>query len=51
MLDNVTRFLRPGGVFIGTIPNAEFLLYVMLYLEINSILIMNHQRTIEQYTS
>ncbi|KNZ75424.1 mRNA cap guanine-N7 methyltransferase [Termitomyces sp. J132] len=26
MLDNVSRFLRRGGSFIGTIPNAEFLL-------------------------
>lgn len=26
MLDNVSRYLRRGGVFIGTIPNAELLL-------------------------
>ncbi|KAF8201516.1 mRNA capping enzyme [Pholiota molesta] len=26
MLDNVSRYLRPGGVFIGTIPNADLLL-------------------------
>ncbi len=26
MLSNVTRWLRPGGVFVGTIPNAEQLL-------------------------
>lgn len=26
MLDNVTRYLRTGGVFIGTIPNSEQLL-------------------------
>ncbi|KAJ6623431.1 mRNA capping enzyme-domain-containing protein [Mycena sp. CBHHK59/15] len=26
MLDNVSRWLRPGGSFIGTIPNAEQLL-------------------------
>jgi len=26
MLENVSRWLRPGGVFIGTIPNAEQLL-------------------------
>ncbi|KAF7440741.1 mRNA cap guanine-N7 methyltransferase [Pleurotus ostreatus] len=26
MLENVSRWLRPGGVFIGTIPNAELLL-------------------------
>lgn len=25
MLDNVARYLRPGGIFIGTIPNAELL--------------------------
>jgi SAM-dependent methyltransferase len=29
MLDNVSRWLRPGGVFIGTIPNADQLLYVL----------------------
>lgn len=28
MLDNVSRYLRPGGVFIGTIPNAERLMCV-----------------------
>lgn len=28
MLDNVSRNLRPGGVFIGTIPNSELLLCV-----------------------
>ena len=28
MLDNVARYLRKGGRFIGTIPNAEFLMYV-----------------------
>lgn len=26
MLENVTRYLRPGGVFIGTIPNSDLLL-------------------------
>ncbi|KAF9483812.1 guanine-N(7)-methyltransferase [Pholiota conissans] len=26
MLENVTKYLRPGGVFIGTIPNADLLL-------------------------
>jgi mRNA (guanine-N7-)-methyltransferase len=26
MLENVTRWLRPGGVFVGTIPNADWLL-------------------------
>lgn len=31
MLENVSRYLRKGGVFIGTIPNADFLLYVFLY--------------------
>lgn len=29
MLDNVTRYLRRGGIFIGTIPNSELLLYVL----------------------
>ena len=28
MLDNVTRFLRPGGTFFGTIPDAANLLFV-----------------------
>jgi SAM-dependent methyltransferase len=32
MLENVSRWLRPGGVFIGTIPNAEQLLYAYIYL-------------------
>lgn len=26
MLENVTRWLRPGGVFLGTVPNADILL-------------------------
>lgn len=26
MLENVTRWLRTGGVFVGTIPNAELLM-------------------------
>lgn len=26
MLDNVTKFLRPGGTFMGTIPDAYNLL-------------------------
>ncbi|KAF8352358.1 mRNA capping enzyme-domain-containing protein [Amanita rubescens] len=26
MLENVSKYLRTGGVFIGTVPNAEFLL-------------------------
>jgi len=30
MLDNVSRWMRPGGVFLGTIPNAEQLMYVHL---------------------
>ena len=29
MLNNVTQYLRPGGVFIGTIPNSDFLLYAI----------------------
>jgi len=28
MLKNVSQWLRPGGVFLGTVPNAEQLLYV-----------------------
>jgi mRNA (guanine-N7-)-methyltransferase len=31
MLNNVSQWLRPGGVFIGTIPNAEQLLYVHFF--------------------
>ncbi|KAG8753512.1 mRNA cap guanine-N7 methyltransferase [Serendipita sp. 396] len=29
MLDNVTRYLRPGGRFVGTIPNSDILQYVL----------------------
>ena len=29
MLENVSRYLRRGGVFIGTIPNAEVLLNML----------------------
>lgn len=33
MLQNVTEWLRKGGVFLGTIPNAEQLLYAyVVYL-------------------
>lgn len=32
MLDNVTRYLRTGGVFIGTIPNSEQLLCVFGFI-------------------
>lgn len=32
MLENVSRNLRPGGVFIGTIPNSELLLYVRIQI-------------------
>lgn len=28
MIENVSRYLRRGGIFIGTIPNAELLLQV-----------------------
>jgi len=28
MLDNVSKYLRPGGIVIGTIPDASNLLYV-----------------------
>ena len=28
MLENASRWLRPGGIFVGTIPNADQLLYV-----------------------
>lgn len=26
MIENVSRYLRPGGIFLGTIPNSELLL-------------------------
>ncbi|CAE6515549.1 unnamed protein product [Rhizoctonia solani] len=26
MLENVSQYLRPGGIFLGTIPNSDFLL-------------------------
>jgi mRNA (guanine-N7-)-methyltransferase len=26
MMENVSRFLRPGGTFIGTIPDSDLLL-------------------------
>lgn len=32
MLENVSRWLRPGGIFVGTIPNSEQLLYVPCYV-------------------
>lgn len=28
MVENVSRYLRPGGVFIGTIPDSDLLLWV-----------------------
>jgi mRNA (guanine-N7-)-methyltransferase len=37
MLENVSRYLRQGGVFIGTIPNADFLLYVLFLLYCHAI--------------
>lgn len=30
MIENVSRYLRPGGVFIGTIPDSEVLLLVLI---------------------
>ena len=30
MLKNVSEWLRPGGIFLGTVPNADQLLYVHL---------------------
>lgn len=32
MLENVSKYLRPGGVVIGTIPDADNLLYVTFAL-------------------
>jgi mRNA (guanine-N7-)-methyltransferase len=29
MLTNVTKFLRPGGIFLGTTPNSKHLLLVL----------------------
>lgn len=31
MIENVSRYLRRGGIFIGTIPNAELLLQVFSF--------------------
>lgn len=31
MIENVSRYLRRGGIFIGTIPNAELLLQVFFF--------------------
>lgn len=36
MLRNVTQYLRKGGVFLGTIPNADQLLYAPLLLNLLS---------------
>ncbi|KDQ59538.1 hypothetical protein JAAARDRAFT_33115 [Jaapia argillacea MUCL 33604] len=36
MLDNVSRYLRPGGVFIGTVPNAELLLQRLSQIPTNA---------------
>jgi mRNA (guanine-N7-)-methyltransferase len=36
MLQNVTRWLRPGGVFVGTIPNAEQLLMRLSQIPANA---------------
>ena len=36
MLDNVSRWLRPGGVFVGTIPNAGQLLCDCLMIQTQS---------------
>lgn len=30
MLDNVTRYLRVGGMFVGTVPNDQQLMYGIL---------------------
>ena len=35
MLDNVSRWLRPGGVFVGTIPNGGQLLCECLIIQVN----------------
>jgi hypothetical protein len=32
MLENATKYLKPGGVFLGTIPNAEKLKCVAPFL-------------------
>lgn len=33
MIENVSRYLRRGGIFIGTIPNAELLLRVFFFFQ------------------
>ena len=36
MLRNVSQYLRKGGVFLGTIPNADQLLYALFLLNLPS---------------
>jgi len=41
MLENVSKYLRRGGIFLGTVPNAEWLMYVhpfILFSIINTFL-------------
>jgi mRNA (guanine-N7-)-methyltransferase len=37
MLRNVSRWLRPGGIFVGTIPNSDQLLYVLRRVALSSV--------------
>lgn len=39
MLENVSKHLRKGGIFLGTVPNAEWITYVFMTLVLRSILI------------
>jgi mRNA (guanine-N7-)-methyltransferase len=45
MLENVSRWLRPGGIFVGTIPNSDQLLYVLRpILRVNLIDVSHRER-------
>jgi mRNA (guanine-N7-)-methyltransferase len=45
MLENASRWLRPGGIFVGTIPNADQLLYVSVTrLLVNLIELLHRER-------
>jgi mRNA (guanine-N7-)-methyltransferase len=48
MLENVSRWLRPGGVFVGTIPNADFLLYVVLLTDLSGLQLMFRREQLDK---
>jgi mRNA (guanine-N7-)-methyltransferase len=45
MLENVARYLRVGGRFLGTIPNASLLTYVQCYIKHYACRLIQFQRT------